>query len=165
MRHVERKLKKIVNVDSNHYTVSAQIDRQKIQKQHERCPPSCFSRLTIFGAGCRTLSLLTVHSLMYRHHMTGLIQSLSQIFVRGEIKGRYLTQPCDKSPYTNRNDKKGKWQHKNASKMFDYIVLSDRRSVGVARAAQLVGLPGLWAQPSHIPQQPCNQNYTHLKKL
>ena len=32
------------------------------------------------------------------------------------------------------------------------------RSVGVTMATQLVLLTGLRTQPSHFPQQPCNQN-------
>ena len=37
------------------------------------------------------------------------------------------------------------------------------RSVGVTTATQLVWLTGLRAQPSHSPQQPCNQKDAHLK--
>ena len=37
------------------------------------------------------------------------------------------------------------------------------RSVGVTTATQLVWLTGLRAQPSHFPQQLCNQKDTHLK--
>ena len=37
------------------------------------------------------------------------------------------------------------------------------RSFGVTTATQLVWLTGLRAQPSHFPQQPCNQKDTHLK--
>ena len=37
------------------------------------------------------------------------------------------------------------------------------RSVGVTTVTKLVWLTGLRAQPSHSPQQPCNQNDTHLK--
>ena len=37
------------------------------------------------------------------------------------------------------------------------------RSVGVATVTQPVWLTGLRAQPSHFPQQPCNQKDTHLK--
>ena len=36
------------------------------------------------------------------------------------------------------------------------------RSVRVTTATRLVWLTGLWAQPSHSPQQPCNQKDTHL---
>ena len=34
-------------------------------------------------------------------------------------KGRDLTQSYDKSPYTNRNVKRAKWQHKQRHKKFD----------------------------------------------
>ena len=37
------------------------------------------------------------------------------------------------------------------------------RSVGVTIATQLVWLTGLWAQPSHTPQQPCNKKDTYLQ--
>ena len=37
------------------------------------------------------------------------------------------------------------------------------RSVGVTTATQLVWLTGLGTQPSHSPQQPCNQRDMHLK--
>ena len=38
-----------------------------------------------------------------------------------------------------------------------------RRLFGVTTATQLVWLTGLRAQPSHSPQQPCNQKDTHFK--
>ena len=41
-------------------------------------------------------------------------------------KGRDLTQSYDKSPYTSRNVKMAKWQHKNATKKFDYTAVADR---------------------------------------
>ena len=37
------------------------------------------------------------------------------------------------------------------------------RSVGVTKATQLVWLTWFTGQPSHSPQQPCNQKDTHLK--
>ena len=37
------------------------------------------------------------------------------------------------------------------------------RLVGVTTATQLLWLTDLRAQPSHFPQQPCNQKDTHLK--
>ena len=42
-------------------------------------------------------------------------------------KGRDLTQSCDKSPYTPR--KKAAWQHKNATKNFDYTTIVDRMKI------------------------------------
>ena len=41
-------------------------------------------------------------------------------------KGRDLTQSYDKSPYTNRNVKRAKWQHKQRHKKFDYTTVVDR---------------------------------------
>ena len=41
-------------------------------------------------------------------------------------KGRDLTQSYDKSPYTDRKIQKAKWQHKNATKYFDYTTIADR---------------------------------------
>ena len=43
-----------------------------------------------------------------------------------EKKGRDLTQSYDKSPYTDRNIQKAMWQHKNATKNFDYTTIADR---------------------------------------
>ena len=40
-------------------------------------------------------------------------------------KGRDLTQSYDKSPYTNRNVKRAKWQHKQRHKKFDYTAVAD----------------------------------------
>ena len=37
------------------------------------------------------------------------------------------------------------------------------RSVGVTTAIQMVWLTGLLSEPSHSPQQPCDQKDTHLK--
>ena len=55
-------------------------------------------------------------------------------------KGRDLTQSYDKSPYTNRNVKRAKWQHKQRHKKV-------RLNSGCA--TQLVWLTGLRAPPSH----------------
>ena len=41
-------------------------------------------------------------------------------------KGRDLTQSSDKSAYTHRKLQKAKWQHKNATKTFDYTTIADR---------------------------------------
>ena len=40
-------------------------------------------------------------------------------------KGRDLTQSYDKSPYTHRKIQKGMWQHKNATKNFNYTTIAD----------------------------------------
>ena len=41
-------------------------------------------------------------------------------------KGRDLTQSYDKSPYTHRKIQKATWQHKNATKIFDYTTITNR---------------------------------------
>ena len=41
-------------------------------------------------------------------------------------KGRDLTQSYAKSPYTHRTIQKASWQHKNATKNFDYTTIADR---------------------------------------
>ena len=41
-------------------------------------------------------------------------------------KGRDLTESCDKNPYTHRTIQKATWQHKNATKNFDYTTIADR---------------------------------------
>ena len=38
-------------------------------------------------------------------------------------KGRNLIQSCDKNPYTHRTIQKATWQHKNATKNFDYTTI------------------------------------------
>ena len=43
-----------------------------------------------------------------------------------EKNGRDLTQSFDKSPYTDRNIQEATWQHKNATKNFDYKTTADR---------------------------------------
>ena len=81
-------------------------------------------------------------------------------------KGRDLTQSYDKSPYTNRNVKRAKWQHKQRHKK---VRLNSRlrtdlgRSVGVTKATQLVWLTGLRAQLPTNREQPFNQKDTRLK--
>ena len=43
-----------------------------------------------------------------------------------ERKGRDLTQPYDRSPYTDRKSKKQRDNIKNATKNFDYTTIADR---------------------------------------
>ena len=43
-----------------------------------------------------------------------------------EGKGRILTQSYYKSPYTDRQFQKATWQHKNATKNFDYKTIANR---------------------------------------
>ena len=49
-----------------------------------------------------------------------------QLISKYERKGRDLTQAHDKSPYTNINVKRAKWQQKNATKKFDYSAIADQ---------------------------------------
>ena len=37
-----------------------------------------------------------------------------------------MNQSCDKNPYTHRTIQKATWQHKNATKNFDYTTIADR---------------------------------------
>ena len=58
-------------------------------------------------------------------------------------KGGDLTQSNDKSPYTNRNVKRAKWQHKERHKkssIKQQLRTDLGRSVGVTTATQLVWL-------------------------
>ena len=48
------------------------------------------------------------------------------IYASHEKKGSDPTQPHDKSPYTDRKIQKATWQHKNATKNFDYTTIADR---------------------------------------
>ena len=52
-------------------------------------------------------------------------------------KGRDLTQSSDKSAYTHRKLQKAKWQHKNATKNFDYTTIAVRST------------PVSWSNDSH----------------
>ena len=70
---------------------------------------------------------------------------------RSRQKGGDLTQSYDKSPYTNRNVKGTKWQHKQRHKkssIKQQLRTDLKRSVGVTTATQLVWLTGLRA---HLP--------------
>ena len=62
-----------------------------------------------------------------------IMRSLSMLncieLTRG--KGRDLTQSYDKSLYTQRKIKKATWQHKNATKNFDYTRIADRHRTKV----------------------------------
>ena len=74
-------------------------------------------------------------------------------------KGRDLTQSYDKSPYTNGNVKRAKWQHKQRHKkssIKQWLRTDLGRSVGVTTATQLVWLTGLRA---HLPT---NRNSDHI---
>ena len=58
--------------------------------------------------------------------LNGMLQE-DNINEQAEIEeGRDLTQSYDKSPYTDRKIQKAMWQHKNATKNFDYTTIADR---------------------------------------
>ena len=80
-------------------------------------------------------------------------------------KGGDLTQSYDKSPYTNRNVKRAKWQQNNVKKssIKQQLRTDLGRSVGVTTTTQLVWLTWFTGPPSHSPQQPSNQKDTHLR--
>ena len=64
-------------------------------------------------------------------------------------KGRDLTQSYDKSPYTNRNVKRAKWQHKQRHKKFDYIAVADRlRTVSWSNYGHPTGVVNLVYGPN-----------------
>ena len=64
----------------------------------------------------------------------------TQIFIFRE-KGRDLTQSCDKNPYTHRTIQKATWQHKNATKNFDYTTIADRlRTVSWSNSSHPTGV-------------------------
>ena len=92
------------------------------------------------------------------------VDSVINILLRE--KGRDLTQSNDKSPYTSRIVKRAKWQHKQRHKKIDYTTVADRlRTVSWSNYGHPIGVVNLVlrAQPSHSPQQPCNQKDTRLK--
>ena len=56
-------------------------------------------------------------------------------------KGRDLTQSCDKNPYTHRTIQKATWQHKNATRNFDYTTIADRlRTVSWSNSSHPTGV-------------------------
>ena len=79
--------------------------------------------------------------------------------------GRYPTQSYYKWPYTNRNVKGAKWQHKQRHKKFYCTAVADRpRTVGWSNYSHQTGVDNRFTgPPSHIPQQLCNQKDTHIK--
>ena len=64
---------------------------------------------------------------MLHHFKSDLIDNMDNIRIPGteREKGRDLTQYCDKNPYTHRTIQKATWQHKNATKNFDYTTIAD----------------------------------------
>ena len=56
-------------------------------------------------------------------------------------KGRDLTQSYAKSPYTHRKFQKATWQHKNATKDFDYTTIAERlRTVSRSNSSHPTGV-------------------------
>ena len=67
-------------------------------------------------------------------------------------KRRDLTQSYDKSPYTNRNVKTAKWQHKQTKSLITQQLQTDLgRSVGVTMATQLVWLTWFMSPTFPLP--------------
>ena len=61
--------------------------------------------------------------------------------LRWAKKGKDLTQSCDKNPYTHRKIQKATWQHKNATKNFDYTTIADRlRTVSWSNSSHPTGV-------------------------
>ena len=117
-------------------------------KRKEHCTPisfwalstSCVNILLWWQSGCLWV-LVTLKAFILRE------------------KGRDLTQFYDKSPYTSRNVKRAKWQHKQRHKkssITQRLRTDLGRSVWVTTATQLVWLTLFTGPPSHSPQQPCN---------
>ena len=79
------------------------------------------------------------------------------------VKGRYLTQSYDKSPYTHRKGRKSTWQHKTPpnTSITQRLQTDLRRAIGVTIATQLVWLNRLkGSQFSNKPQKLCYQKDT-----
>ena len=83
---------------------------------------------------------------------------------RTEEKGRDLTQSYEKSQYTIKYiTDKVTTQKSHQNPIAQRLWAELGRPVGVTTATQLVWLACLIAQPSHSPQQPCNQKDIHLR--
>ena len=76
-------------------------------------------------------------------------------------KGRDLTQSYDKSPYTNRNVKRAKWQHKQR---FDYTAVANRlRTVSWSNYGHPTGVVNLVYGPNlPTPRNSCVIKRTHV---
>ena len=77
-------------------------------------------------------------------------------------KGRDLTQSCDKNPYTNRTIQKTTWQHKNATKNFDYTTIADRlrfKLVGLLSHDWVISLP--FSLQTHSRNVHCVRTQVH----
>ena len=82
-------------------------------------------------------------------------------------KVRDLTQSYDKSPYTSRNVKRAKWQHKQRHKMFDYTAVADRlRTASWSNYGHPTGVVNLVYGPNlPTPRNSRVIKRTHVQKL
>ena len=76
-------------------------------------------------------------------------------------KEEILTQSYDKSPYTNRNVKRAKWQHKQRHKKSDYTAVADRfRTVSWSNFGHPTGVVKL----VYGPNFPISRNSRVIKR-
>ena len=67
-------------------------------------------------------------------------------------KGRDLTQSYDKNLYTHRTIQKATWQHKNATKTFNYTIIADRlRTVSWSNSSHPTGVVKPVYERSNFP--------------
>ena len=77
--------------------------------------------------------------LWYEFYSDGKFSQMTRLIK--EKKGRDLTQSYDKNPYTHRTIQKATWQHKNATKNFDYTTIADRlRTVSWSNSSHPTGV-------------------------
>ena len=92
-----------------------------------------------------------------------IVMVVSNIII--EISNKYcLNQSYDKSPYTNRNVKRAKWQHKQRHKKFDYRDVADRlRTVSWSNYGNPTGVVNLVYGPNlPTPHNSRVINWTHV---
>ena len=108
-----------------------------------------FCVIDIFGVGIFdfVIGLSKIFPLPYcknrhrKHHIGAINSNEFHYFFMGREKGRDLTQSCDKNPYTHRTIQKATWQHKNATKNFDYTTIADRlRTVSWSNSSHPTGV-------------------------
>ena len=115
------------------------------------------SQRILYSRACSSYELFILRAVRLSNKLLG------QVYGK---RRRILTQSFDKSPYTNRKVKRAKSQHKTKppkSSITQRLRTDLGRWIGVSTATQLVWFTGLRAQPSNSPQQPCDQDGTHLK--
>ena len=99
-----------------------------------------FLRLFVIPFGQNAFLLYTYWYDTCFHCLTSALNDMcpAQFLKR---KGRDLTQSYDKSPYTHRKIPKTTWQHKNATKIFDYTAIADRlRTVSSSSSSRPIGV-------------------------